>query len=158
MLLLLGLLMFPSVQRTRAAATNIYQVHFRKEKHAYIHDCTTSTFRKRYQVHKLQERGSHVSVSPKARSSISSSSSLASGKSSKTSPETITWHVEHAHTPSQAPWNPAVSGESNEKNMKKTHIYQRTRGSIWKRIPGREEMYGKKRATLQMEGGKQRNK
>lgn len=50
-----------------------------------------------------ERRHSHVSVSPKARSSMSSSSSLASGSSSNTSPVRITWHVEQAQTPSQAP-------------------------------------------------------
>lgn len=62
---------------------------------------------------RLRHAPTHVSVSPKARSSMSSSSSLASGSSSKTSPDKMMWHVEHAHTPSQAPANEcrAVRGD-----------------------------------------------
>ena len=46
----------------------------------------------------------YVSVRPNARSSISFSSSVASGRPSKTSSSsTITWHVEHASDPSHAP-------------------------------------------------------
>src|SRR5438132_1355311 len=44
-----------------------------------------------------------VAVRPKARSSMSSSSSLASFSSSYHSGSTITWHVEQASEPSQAP-------------------------------------------------------
>lgn len=50
--------------------------------------------------------GAHVSVRPKAMSSMSSSSSLASGRPSNTSSDRMTWHVEQAHTPSHAPATP----------------------------------------------------
>jgi hypothetical protein len=44
-----------------------------------------------------------VAVKPKARSSMSSSSSEGSGRLSNTSASSITWQVEHAQTPSHAP-------------------------------------------------------
>lgn len=47
--------------------------------------------------------GTNVSVSPKARSSISFSSSVGSGSVSYTSGSRITWQVEHAQERSQAP-------------------------------------------------------
>src|SRR5947209_2952531 len=47
-----------------------------------------------------------VWVSPKARSSMSSSSSLAGASLSNQSPSTTTWQVEQASEPSQAPSMP----------------------------------------------------
>lgn len=61
--------------------------------------------------------GTHVSVRPKAKSSMSSSSSLGSGRLSKTSPVTTTWHVEQAQTPSQAPANPRTKNTTNTSDV-----------------------------------------
>ena len=53
---------------------------------------------------KIEKPPTHVSVKPKAKSSMSSSSSSGSSSISYwSSSSIITWHVEHAKEPSQAP-------------------------------------------------------
>ena len=54
-------------------------------------------------------RPTHVSVKPNARSSMSFSSSVGSGSWLYTAGSRITWHVEHASEPSQAPGGAVAS-------------------------------------------------
>ena len=52
---------------------------------------------------------------------MSSSSSLGSGRLSNTSPDKITWHVEHAQTPSQAPGGVFGTSRPTSRIVRKFH-------------------------------------
>lgn len=70
----------------------------------FLHGMVLPGLSKASQSMKQDTQESHVSVSPNARSSISFSSSSGSGSLSYRSwSSTMTWQVEHASEPSQAP-------------------------------------------------------